>query len=120
MPPSHSTGRSRRCPNAPMRPWPGSTWKNSCRAKCCSIYLSTERPTGPEFKISVVRRIIPTPAACVAFCAELGLFVIICQYFLNFPEGALKRLSPTELMDVHGVARYLGINEKKIYFLAKT
>jgi putative molybdopterin biosynthesis protein len=32
----------------------------------------------------------------------------------------LKRLSPTELMDVHGVARYLGINEKKIYFLAKT
>ena len=32
----------------------------------------------------------------------------------------MERFSPTELMDVHGVARYLGINEKKVYFLAKT
>ena len=32
----------------------------------------------------------------------------------------MKRTSPTDLMNVREVARYLGINEKKIYFLAKT
>ena len=32
----------------------------------------------------------------------------------------MKRTSPTDLMNVREVARYLGINEKKVYFLAKT
>ena len=32
----------------------------------------------------------------------------------------MKRTSPAKLMNVRDVARYLGINEKKVYFLAKT
>src|ERR1700757_520298 len=41
-----STARSRRLPSVRTTPWRESTWKITCRGKCCKTSRLTERATG--------------------------------------------------------------------------